>query len=68
MVCHALMDHAHQVGRAVVGNIELEIALGVGLSSARLLHALRKIEENDFIAGARFSGRAILYRAGQCVG
>ena len=68
MVRHALVDDADQVGAGSIVELHAEVALGVGLSAARLFHPLAQTEKDDVIASGGFVGGAVRDLAGESLG
>ena len=65
MIGNTLVNHPNEVGRIAGRQFEAEIALGIGLGAGRFFHALRQVEQDDFIAAGGLVARTILDRAGQ---
>ena len=67
-VIDAFVIHANHVRRAVVGDIDFEVAGGVGLGAADLGHALRERQDNNFVARGRLAAGAVEDLAGDGAG
>ena len=65
MIGHTLVDSANQVRAAHIVVRELEIAFGIGFGARRFFHAVRQLDQNDFIAGSGLVGGLIRNRACQ---
>ena len=64
MIGDFLVDDANQV-RALLLELEGEVAFGVGLGATGFFHSVAEGDEDHFVSGAGLAGGGVLYDSGE---